>query len=563
MEVQLPVDVERCIICGLKSHIPFTKKPTEDALSKIINTAKSRKNSVTFGKYSKFIDCLASSEVDILKTRKFHKSCYNLFCFHKLPPDIAVENIQYSTSISSENADLDIISFIKNHLNEKKYLTMNEVALKYCELMKTADSNIRQIKPELKKLITSQMENVLFLRPNTRESEVLVTISIMEDMFSKCVKSDTEHLDENAAYLLRQRLLNQIPWTFSGDFGSYSENAEVHKFFKQVIGGKKEIYWNESINKDAAVLSQLIYQMCRTDRQITYNSENQKTQHETPLSVGMALSSHSYNRSKHSVEELHQLQFGISYFKVMNLENDIALSVTKSMDSSGGYTVPLWLQKNVPMFFAIDNVDFKEDTSDGKNTLHGTLLVVYQKKSVTVSSTLSIERNKSSKSVARLECNLLECQIPQPSLYTSVNSCSLEYNRSESVTKHNRLWMCSFMNPEINNIFPITWSAFNSSSSAKKNELTNVGMIAPILRLPPTNYSALLTSIMRAKHINSETNPGSITVISFDLQLFDMAMKLWMSDDFIRKNFLFRPGELHTVFWALAALGDYIEGRKF
>ena len=41
-----------------------------------------------------------------------------------------------------------------------------------------------------------------------------------------------------------------------------------------------------------------------------------------------------------------------------------------------------------------------------------------------------------------------------------------------------------------------------------------------------------------------------------------MAMKLWVEREDIRKQFLFRPGELHVVFWALAALGKYIEGSR-
>ena len=38
-------------------------------------------------------------------------------------------------------------------------------------------------------------------------------------------------------------------------------------------------------------------------------------------------------------------------------------------------------------------------------------------------------------------------------------------------------------------------------------------------------------------------------------------MKLWVEHKDIRKQFLFRPRELHIVFWALAALGKYIEGN--
>jgi len=52
----------------------------------------------------------------------------------------------------------------------------------------------------------------------------------------------------------------------------------------------------------------------------------------------------------------------------------------------------------------------------------------------------------------------------------------------------------------------------------------------------------------------------SITVVTLDMQLYDLAMKLWVEREDIRNHFLFRPGELHIVFWALSALGKYIEG---
>ena len=51
-----------------------------------------------------------------------------------------------------------------------------------------------------------------------------------------------------------------------------------------------------------------------------------------------------------------------------------------------------------------------------------------------------------------------------------------------------------------------------------------------------------------------------VTVVTLDMQLYDLAMKLWCSEEHIANAFLFRPGELHIIFWALASLGDYIEG---
>ena len=91
--------------------------------------------------------------------------------------------------------------------------------------------------------------------------------------------------------------------------------------------------------------------------------------------------------------------------------------------------------------------------------------------------------------------------------------------------------------------------------------MTNVALVPPLVRLTPTAYDVLYTGIMRAHDITTHVmGSESITVITLDLQLYDMAMKLWVEREDIRKQFLFRPGELRVVFWALAALGKYIEG---
>lgn len=107
----------------------------------------------------------------------------------------------------------------------------------------------------------------------------------------------------------------------------------------------------------------------------------------------------------------------------------------------------------------------------------------------------------------------------------------------------------------------LTWSGFNSLCATKYNSVKNIGLVAPLLRAPPTQFDALLTSLMRAEKINIHYNgPDCITVIGVDLQLFDMAMKLWTTDDRIRKKFFFVAGQLHTVFWMLQNIGTYIKG---
>uniref|UniRef100_UPI00358E6967 uncharacterized protein isoform X1 n=2 Tax=Myxine glutinosa TaxID=7769 RepID=UPI00358E6967 len=88
---------------------------------------------------------------------------------------------------------------------------------------------------------------------------------------------------------------------------------------------------------------------------------------------------------------------------------------------------------------------------------------------------------------------------------------------------------------------PGTWGAFNSLLSSS-SEKTNVALVPPLIRSPPTDYDTLYTGLMRAHNITTRVmGSEAITVMTLDLQLYDLAMKLWVEREDIRKQFLFRP----------------------
>ena len=96
---------------------------------------------------------------------------------------------------------------------------------------------------------------------------------------------------------------------------------------------------------------------------------------------------------------------------------------------------------------------------------------------------------------------------------------------------------------------------------SEEGYLTNVSLVPPLIRSPPTQYDTLYTAFMRIHNIAScVMGPGKKVVVTLDLQLYDMAMRLWIERADIRDKFLFCPGELHVALWALTALGKYVEG---
>ena len=99
---------------------------------------------------------------------------------------------------------------------------------------------------------------------------------------------------------------------------------------------------------------------------------------KTSLSIGIDLYLHQHTRSKKLIKFLVDLNISANYKQVVRLKKDIAHSTEMKRQKNNGVFIPLGFQQNHPMFFAIDNIDLKVGTPDGKNQLHGTAIAAYQ-----------------------------------------------------------------------------------------------------------------------------------------------------------------------------------------
>ena len=77
---------------------------------------------------------------------------------------------------------------------------------------------------------------------------------------------------------------------------------------------------------------------------------------------------------------MSDLNVSASYQKVIGIKKNIAQSVLKGSAENDNVFIPVNISVDRPITFAIDNIDLKIDTPDGKHQLHGTATVVYQQK---------------------------------------------------------------------------------------------------------------------------------------------------------------------------------------
>ena len=77
---------------------------------------------------------------------------------------------------------------------------------------------------------------------------------------------------------------------------------------------------------------------------------------------------------------MSDLKVSASYQKVIRIKKNITPSALKRRAENDNVFIPLIISVDRSITFAIDNIDLKIDTPDGKQ-LHGTATVVYQQKS--------------------------------------------------------------------------------------------------------------------------------------------------------------------------------------
>ena len=240
--------------------------------------------------------------------------------------------------------------------------------------------------------------------------------------------------------------------------------------------------------------------------------------------------------------------------RILKIETGIANKFSKNIDNNIGVFVPPDIIYNAPLHFAIDNVDFSNDTPDGKNKFHGVGQVVFQKsngKKETEKSKFTTEARNEIRFNKNILNNIETFQEPSPPNDIFDFDGQILYDKMTMHKTYDKVWTITSV---INKSMP-TWNAYNFLIS-KEKEPTIIQFL-PLYPGPLTDWSNLYSVLKWVQGIATSTIPNLKAVVTLDLQLYDKCMQM-TDDSVIRDNFIFPLGELHIVFARLKVLGKYI-----
>ena len=277
-------------------------------------------------------------------------------------------------------ADVEIIDLVKNNSsgNDGDMMNMNNINKTYNNLLSNEQGF--NCKRYLKTLLRDNIPELVFSRPPCQRSSEIPYCSSLQ---VKAVDALNNSPDDykfifQSASLICKEVLQRQDWRFSGDYSGFDIPNSLQTLLRWIIVGPKTSIdtklKKQAVDNQISNISQIVMKATKTRKQVTQH-KNFRDMVETPLRVGLALHLHKETRSEKFINCLYDIGLTISYDKVMKIENGLGNAVLENIESNRGTFIPSTSEIGKPLHFKIDNIDFKNDTANGKSEFHGTTLV--------------------------------------------------------------------------------------------------------------------------------------------------------------------------------------------
>ena len=332
-------------------------------------------------KLSTAVDLSDDHAIDI----KYHKKSWgnnvSTVLRQSSPVEIGSSNSVESSNVAGIAARIEFLTATEMSLREGHVLTMAELQAEFENILRANGAEkVTCSRKALKELITNAIYDVEFHKPRRVNESERVTIKETRDaaiQASEAVNQGNDINEDmktlfNAALHLRKSINKSKKWVFDGSLETLSKehySEELYCFFRWIIIGPNPTLSteekNQEVHKRSMALVQSTVSACLTKRQIeNKKSEIIKSSREMPLQLAVGIAIHQAVRSKLLVNMLQGFGLSVEYNRLLRVEAQIEASVLKMMEENGGLFLPPDIVKGRHVSFAIDNIDFAEDTDD-------------------------------------------------------------------------------------------------------------------------------------------------------------------------------------------------------
>ena len=252
-------------------------------------------------------------------------------------------------------------------------------------------------------------QQVLEYFPNAQEQNdgkntILIFEQGMQQMFKRSIQESDYQEDAlilmKAAKIVRNEIFTSSWFNFNGEFPSGCQQESVPTSLKILVnmllrGGDIldqastdsqacltiliAFMFNSSFIQTCLTVVQTILFNCKkaavdVKKEVSTVKIRHSLNHEPPLPLYLGLNVHILTRSKKLITELHNLGLSVSYNRVLQVENQMAIAVCEDIKNKG-IVCPAQLRKGLFTVGALDNLDHNPSSTTAKGSFHGTGII--------------------------------------------------------------------------------------------------------------------------------------------------------------------------------------------
>ena len=552
--------------------------------------AKRSKEPLSLHASNNLMDIAATKGDETLLTKlrlttevNYHRSCYRKYCSCRNPNE--TDDHEHVKDVYEKVLDMLLPEF-ESIFNEFNFVDFSTLFMKYTELLREEGVQSEQRKYNFKDRLEKKYgSDILFWQPKDRPRQEYVysaeiTVPYVLDhiqRISKEVRSSTECPDLQEAILeksdhlfdtakvVRQEILSlerKMKWppTAEDIRGESLTPVPLYNLIAWTVCSTTSYPSEGKVN----LPENLKQQVSSIAQDIVYCTGRGRMKTAKHIALPMAIK--TITGSKEAVTLLNKCGHGVSYSQLEEIETTIAeMHLLKEAE---GLFLPSACVPNTPAIFCWDNIDFQEETLDGKRTTHALNGIVIQTKPAGEATEMTLpvleksrRRTLTSDSAPLLDFTLKKRKGPTPfdKLELDTTMAHLEEPEYKDFA-----WLMSRspIDTEVHesvtsDTFPPqsvpSWTAFNAASTHIDMPMSVVGychMIDSNPSDPQTVYNALQRSLAMADELGQRD-----CVVVFDQALYARAIQIiWQNKD-LASRIVLRMGAFHTACTFLRVLG--------
>ena len=186
-----------------------------------------------------------------------------------------------------------------------------------------------------------------------------------------------------AAETVRQDIIKQNGFRFNASFPLECQEESVLTSLKMLVAmllNGTDIRKQDPCESQAwLTIAQLILFNCKRKPKSNVSSDKSRhsQQSEPPLPLYLGMKVHTQTRSKSLITVMNELGLSVSYFCILQLENQLASAVCKRAQEDG-LVCPTHLRHGLFTVGALDNLDYNPSSTSAEGSFHGTGISLFQ-----------------------------------------------------------------------------------------------------------------------------------------------------------------------------------------